>query len=180
MRRLLGLILLLGLIGCGGPKASDVPSGAQPTASASESWYERTRSGTFQLGSVLSTIQEAFEASETSTKAAKGDAKALWADVTDALDTAGASLEPFTEFNLSESDFDKDFVAQDDKRLKAIEAANDALHPLDDAAEALGELSDGQQVLELVRLAQDDLKEAIETLGGKVEEDEGTDPGPTN
>ncbi len=78
--------------------------------------------------------------------------------------------------------FKKLFAAQDDRRLRAIAAANDSLDDLSDAQDIVGELQDSKpapppQIAGQLADAGSDLDdcaqavtEAIKTMGGKVTE----------
>lgn len=123
----------------------------------------------------MDTLTEALDRCLALRKSAKVPAKAALEEVRDALDSAGAAVEDFQLALAEEAEFEKNFKAEDERRLKAIDGGNDALHILGDAQAVLGSYSHDvgkpldQELESLIQLAMEDLKEAIQAYGGKVE-----------
>lgn len=179
-----GLVFLVILAGCGGAKETSLPdgksSGSSGTSSADpvEVGYEQVRAGSFQYGAVVDTLGEAIERCLKVLDTAKGPAKEATEDIRDALDSAGAAIEAFQEAPADKATYEKNFKAEDEKRLKAINGGNDALHLLGEAREIMSSYEQDlgkpvdKELADLIQLAIDDLSEAIVTFGGKVETEE--------
>ena len=99
-------------------------------------------------------------------------------DAAEFIDSAGEGVAEFGDDPPSKSEIEKSFGTYDEKRLKAIEAANDALHDLREALGILESLSGGEnaevvrialQVKSLLAVAIDDVWGAIEAFGGEPE-----------
>jgi len=110
----------------------------------------------------------------------KGDPQlaAALGEFLDALDSVGATLAEHTTEPDEPAKSDPEFAKMDERRLAAISAANDALHELEDASGILDTLSQDPalanrpevpEILALLQLCMDDLREAIGSLGGQVE-----------
>jgi ABC-type transporter Mla subunit MlaD len=94
------------------------------------------------------------------------------------LDDAGGTLSDFADDPPTFEKFKADFAAQDDRRLKAISAANDSLEALQDAQVLIDKLLDSKPPEpEKSQLENADseldgcvdaVKDAIKTMGGKV------------
>lgn len=174
-------LLLLVAVGC---SKSDNPSGttgasAPPPADPAQVVYDQIRTGYVQISNSLETLGEALTAAKTgqaaSDKALKETSKAIG----DLLDSAGSYLSDYTEPPASFEEFNTKFAENDDNRLKAIVAANDALHEIGEAKGFLDDLFNDPKLekepivldlRDLIADAEKDLREAIITLGGKIEE----------
>ena len=171
MRWLALALLILLACGCGG-RHEDPPAANQPPASPEDALYQQLRAGAFQLGAAQDSLAEALRAVQDlnvgpAARQAQQDAEAL-------LDSAGASLGDFLE-PPARGKIAEEFAAHDEMRVKAIEAANDALHETREAAGILRSLADegvdgAAQAAELADLAANDLQSAIDALGGQVED----------
>lgn len=138
--------------------------------------YEQLRSGSFQVGGVIETVEAALEKLREVKPGKDAELKGVVGEVKDALDAAGAALADYDEEPPPRKDVDARFAELDDKRIKAIDAANNALHDLAEAegvaeevggSKSVGALTD---VADLLLVAIQDLQDAITTLGGKIEE----------
>lgn len=200
MRRILGTILfLLGVAsfaGCGsGSVASGDPAEPKTAASAPSDppvtpegrLYEQLRAGAVQLDLAQVAITEAYSHANTIRDDRKLDMAVQEgaADVSELLDSAGAQLGDFSEPPPDEATVAKSFGEHDDRRLKAIEAANDALHDLRDARGLVRSLLDGSDetlrprfdvLFETIRGAIEEVASAIAVMGGEVEQSPEDDP----
>ncbi len=183
MRCLVIALLAIMGFGCGrspavNASASPPPKVTAPPATDEKALYEGVRSGYFQLSGVQATLEQAV--GEVTGLSTKGDANlaSVVTDLREALDSAGAGIADYTDEPPPFAEFSKDFAAQDEKRIRAIDAANDALHELEDASglvsDLLGESKYAKNaslgdLADVIQLAIDDLTEAINSLGGKVE-----------
>lgn len=159
-------LLLLAVVGCGagGPAEVDSPEAAKQERSL----HARLREGAYQLGLAQDALSEAIGALPEGSAA-----REAVEEVKGFLDSAGSSIAEFVEVP-DEATVEADFAAHDEMRLKAIEAANDALH---ETAEAQGILrsmaEDGLPVsdaLDKLDAAVAALAGAVEAFGGDVEE----------
>jgi len=103
-------------------------------------------------------------------------------DVVDMIDACGESLADYSEEPPAADKIKADFAVFDDRRLKAIEAANDSLM---DLREALGiidgmiddfhgsELVKADDLRGLLRSAMDDVEGTVTGYGGKVVDETG-------
>lgn len=141
--------------------------------------YESLRAGAFNLGAAQETLREAFVQAEALRDAQLegSDLRNALAEMSDLLDSAGATLVDHAVPPPPQSEIDAAFAKYDDARLKAIEAANDALHDLREArgiAEGLYEQVPGlrtplDHLASLHSVAEEDLLSALKSLGGKDE-----------
>ena len=190
----LSLFSFVLVLGCGSPAESKArPDGADTAVSAAaespdELLYEQLRSGAFQLNAAASSIEETL----TAAKAAIGklpigsSSREGMEDVVDYVDSAGSGIGDFSEDPPSKDEVAKDFAAFDEKRLKAIGAASDALKDLREALGLLETMAEDANaavvktvlgVRSLLAVSIDDLWGAIEALGGQPEAtDEPLDP----
>lgn len=192
---LFSLALLLGCgSGCGSPaKSSARPDGADTAVSAAaqspdELLYEQLRSGAFQLNAATSSIEETLAAAKAAVRKLpkNSDAREGMLDVVDYIDSAGSGIGDFSEDPPSKEEVSKDFGTFDEKRLKAVSAASDALRDLREALGVLETMAEDASapvvktvlgVRSLLAVSIDDLWSAIEALGGQPEgTDEPLDP----
>ncbi len=135
----------------------------------------------FQMAAASSSIEEALSAAqEAKAKSPAGD-RAAFDEVVDLIDTAGSGIAEFAEDSPAEKDVVAAFAIWDEKRLKAIDAGNDAMHDLREAAGALADLEESgnrtvaalaREVRGLVLVAIDDLWGAVEGFGGRPESED--------
>lgn len=193
VRRNLGIALFflaiasIGGCGSGSGAPSDPPAGkppaseeADPPATPEAQLYEQLRAGAVQLDLAQVAITEAYSHANTIRDDRKLDMAIQEgaADVSELLDSAGAQLADFTEPPPDEATVTRSFGESDDRRLKAIEAANDALHELNDALGLVQSLLDSADevlrprldvLFETIRGAIEEVTSAIGALGGEVE-----------
>lgn len=138
--------------------------------------YEQCRAGSVQLAGVEGRIEEALRQTEAVASGAGKELAQGLKEATELLDSAGSSIGDYSEEPPPLAEFKKALLEHDERRLKAIEAANDALVDLQSASGVLAGLEDSgpkardvRRLLDLIASAIDDLSEAIETMGGKVE-----------
>lgn len=174
--------MLLVALGCSKgsePGASDGTSGSvPPPPDPAQVAYEQVRAGFVQLGNALETLGEALSAAKTGQGSSDKILKEACASIGEYLDSAGSYLSDYTEPPATFEEFNAKFAENDDNRLKAIDAANDALHEMGEAKGILDDLLNDpklekkQVVLDLRDLMEDaekDLRQAIPVMGGKVE-----------
>lgn len=134
------------------------------------------------MSAASETVETALNEAKRTAKALAGEAKLAAQDVVDLLDDAGASVADASSDPPQLEDVKKDFAAVDDDRKKRIESGNDAYRSIEIALgtlEGLEQGVDGLQALnETLALALNDVADAIEAYGGKVESDEQTSEAP--
>lgn len=151
-----------------------------PAESPEDLLYGQLRSGSFQLSAAGGSIEDSLVAAQEATKALARfrELKDAMMEVADFINSAGASIAEFTDEPPEQEVVDKDFAAFDEKRLKAVEASNDALQDLRQALGLLESLSEDANpeavkwatgVKSLVAVAMDDVWGAVEALGGTPE-----------
>jgi hypothetical protein len=173
MRKAAWIGLLLGVLGCGEPAGPAEPH-AKSSPSPEQIVYEQLRSGSVQLDSAVQILSEALETV---------NAKTLPRDeaideMRDLIDGAGASISDLSAPPSGIAEVKAKFAEYDDHRLKAVESANDALHAIADAFEiteglretpAFSKVAELEDLSDLLKEAKQNLRDAIITLGGKVE-----------
>ena len=134
---------------------------------------DQLRQGAVQMSLASDTVQSALIEARSVAKSLSGELKLAAQDVIDLLDDAGESVAEGSADPPSEADIKKDFAASDDERKKRIEFGNDAFRSLETALGTLEGLESqliGLATLkDTVTLAMEDLADAIEAYGGKVE-----------
>ncbi len=140
--------------------------------------FDQIRSGAYQIGSAIDAIESVRKTTkEIASREAGATQKAL-VMITSQLDAAGKALVEFSDEPPTFEEFKKNFSAQDERRLKAIDAANESLNDLRDAQDIVGDLLDSHppepenteldnadsDLEECVQAVQD----AIKAMGGKV------------
>jgi len=162
------------------PAEAPVTKADAPAETPEELLYGQLRSGSFQLSAAAGSIEDSLVAAQEASKALARfrDLKDAMVEAADFINSAGASVAEFTDEPPEKEVVDKDFAAFDEKRLSAVEAANDALQDLRQALGLLESLSDDPNpeavkwatgVKSLVAVALDDVWGAIEALGGTPE-----------
>lgn len=174
-------VVLLALCGCGcGRDTAIKPARPKPPAvtvdreNPEKTVFEQLRAGAFQIAGVEATVEEAL----VKVNALKpGIVSEGLQELIDALDSVGATLADHTTEPSEPANTADGFAAMDERRLAAISAANDALHELEDASgilealrPTLGERPEVPEIAELMQLGVEDLREAIKSLGGVVEQ----------
>jgi hypothetical protein len=186
------LVVAMLVIGCGA-KPSETAPGPLTTARRSEkkpdipvdpkdpdaALYEICRKGHVQMNGAADTIQETLETAKKVKPFAIGDAATAFGEAYDLIDSAGAGIADYTTPLPDAEHFKAVAKEMDERRLKAIEAGNDAIRDLKEAAGILDSVSEkakdpfkkgANEVAELTDLCVKDLYDAIEALGGQVEE----------
>jgi hypothetical protein len=143
--------------------------------------HEQIRSGMFQMAAAAGSIEESLASAKEGLSSASAGGKQALAEVVDLLDSAGAEVAEFADDPPDLAEVAKAFALWDDKRLKAVEAGNDAMHDLREASGILADLADSEPlgagkgasvVRALILVALDDLWGAIEAFGGKPESED--------
>jgi hypothetical protein len=179
MRRVWPLALLL-VVGCakGDGDSNPKPSGEVKTDPA-VAVYDQLRSGFVQIGNSQEILGEALTTADSGRSSSDKALSEGCKEIHDLLDSAGSYLSDYTEAPATFEEFNAKFAEWDDARLKAIVAANDSLHEVGEARGIIeGFFNDPvlekEQVVidlrDLLTEADKNLREAIITLGGKVEE----------
>ncbi|MBS1723646.1 MAG: hypothetical protein JSS66_11900 [Armatimonadetes bacterium] len=141
---------------------------------------EQLRSGSVQMAAASDSIQAALDEAKRVVKKLSGDAKESAQDVVDFLDSAGEGVADAAAEPPDGAAIKKDFSAADDERKKRIATGNDAYKDMEEALGTVTDMKgqvDGLSSLEkLVTLAIDDLGDAIEAYGGKVESEADSEP----
>lgn len=180
-------VALLPVWGCGGPEPapSAAPgsggktseTGAAP-ANPEKALREQLRSGLFQLDACAASVEEALVAARGASKRASGEAQQGLLDVIDMLDSAGGTVADHLGESPGEDQVKVDYTGQDERRIRAIAAANDAHTELGEAAGLAGSLvevatppvrAEIEELVNLIEVAVEDARGAVEALGGTVE-----------
>lgn len=192
MRRWVWAIAAIALAGCNGQAGKAPPesppaqeSGAAPAEQSdpNAALFEQLSSGAYQSSAAIESLDRATnQATELKEKVPAEELKIGMDDVIALIDSAGATLAEFAEQPESEAAVEKEFNLFDERRLKAIEAGNDALMDLREAVgviESMAEGLTGMRQVEAEKLrgalleAMDDVAGAIEGFGGKVMDEQG-------
>lgn len=159
------------------PTKDSKPSLPKNPSDPDEALYEVSRKGTVQMNGAADTIEETLATAEKVKAAATGEAAAAMEDVLGLIDSAGAGIADYTAPIPNLDEFRKVVEAQDERRLKAIEAGNDAVRDLKEAVGILDSLAENSpeplkkgasELSELVDLCIRDLYDAVEALGGQI------------
>lgn len=178
------LVLALGLciVGCG--RGQDTEKAIQSQAVAAErklspedTLFEQLRSGAFQLDAATESISEALVHAKDALGGTSGQAKEGLQDILDYLDSAGAGIADYAVEPQSADEIRKKYKEFEDQRRKSVQAINDAIRDLEEARGIAASLEEdqpnysGKGLSGLIDVAIDDLKGAVEALGGKLESD---------
>jgi hypothetical protein len=166
---LVGCLLAFALIGCsrGNAAAAQDP----PLRSANATPYEKARSGLYQINAALDSIEVALAGAKAMPTASLDERESLM-EVQEYLDSAGAGL---AEESAVPVDKAADPSILELRRNKLIEVANDSLHDLREARGIVDSLAEGNLTGPLepigvkIDVAMDDLRGALEGLGGREE-----------
>lgn len=138
--------------------------------------HDQLSSGSTQIDGVVGTLDTATAQLKRIDRWKDAEAKHALQEIKDAVDASGAALADFAAIPADRKAIEKRFGAFDEMRIDAIAAANDARHSLieaqglaDDIARTKGMKALGD-IADLLEVAIEDLKDAIESLGGQVEE----------
>ena len=133
------------------------------------------------MAAASNTLLSALVEARKAVKALSGEIKLAAQDVVDLLDDAGESVADASGDPPTEEDIKKNFAASDDERKSRIASGNDAFRSLETALGTLEGLESqvtGLATLkETLSLAMEDLTDAVEAYGGKVESELEPDPG---
>lgn len=180
----LGVLLALGAGSCGRrtevkPERPKPPPVTVDRSNPERTVFEQLRAGTFQISGVEGTIEEVLNKVRSLDPAGDKELAAALGELGDALDAVGATLADHSTEPTGVAKDNAEFAKMDERRLAAIAAANDALHELEDAGGILDTLSQDPllvnraevvEAVQLIQLATHDLREAIGSLGGTVEQ----------
>jgi hypothetical protein len=157
---------------------SDAAREADPE-NPDQALYEMCRAGTVQMNGAADSIEETLQTAKKVLPIATGEAAQGLQEAIDLIDGAGAGIADYTAPIPGPDRFPEVAAEQDERRLKAIQAGNDAIRDLKEAAGILESLTASTkdslrkgvgEVLELVDVSVRDLYDAVEALGGRVEE----------
>lgn len=165
-------VLFFSLAGCSkSPDPITVSDFPTTQASPSEQAFEGLRSGQFQIEAALDSIEEALNAARAKSSDSI-EIKQSLEEIATSIDSAGNNLaeEAAVQPNKGEP------VSKVAARKKLLsDLVNDSLHDLRDARGIVDSLAEGNEAgpLEdigvLIDVALDDLRGALEALGGKEE-----------
>lgn len=160
--RTIAAALGLVLVGCSGPAPkADPPANVPQTNPAAV----LARQGVVLIEGALGSVADAREAALAEQAKAKGERRQALDEAVALIDSAGASLADY-----SEAPAESDPAALGRWRKQAAEAAGDALIDLGEARGIVESLGDSATLAAIVQVAEDDVREAVEGLGGKAEE----------
>lgn len=155
------------------------PKNEKPPSDPDEALYEMCRKGAVQLDGAADTIAETLQTAKKVKPFASGSATEAMDEVISMIDSAGAGIADYTMPVPVKEEFLATARDQDERRLKAIEVSNDAIRDLKEAGGILDSLAQNAQgtfkkglveIDELLDLSLRDMYDAVEALGGKVEE----------
>lgn len=180
---LLAIALAVACVGCKkaeGPVVYTPPTverhGPEPT-DPEAALYEQHRSGSVQLEAAAQTVAEVREQVIRMRNNVEGDAAAALDDILEIVDSVGATLTDVGASPPTMDDVKRDFAGVDDRRKRAIEAANDAYFELSEAQGASKSLEDTYpdfiKLSDLLNIALGDVAEAVAAYGGQVEKPKG-------
>jgi len=175
-------------VGCSRPATDVPPSTPKPSSGksgksgksgeAALDVYALVRAGAAQMSGAIDSIAEALEQAKKCQGAATGDLIQAFDEVVDRIDGVGGALADFAVDPAPRADFEKNVAAEDEPRLAAIQAGNDGIHELKEAAgiaESVietvpsAQAEDVKKLVALVDLAVQDVSDAITAFGGAVE-----------
>lgn len=184
LKSVFALAVLLSLTGCsktGSPASAAPPRKASLPADPDQAMYDSVRSGAYQISTAIDSIEEVRKAVRGIAARETGKTQQTLLQLAGDLDDAGKALADFGDDPPPFDQFKKSFATQDDRRLKAIDAANDSLGDLQDAQEVMSTLLDSHppepENTELNRADSDlddcaqAVEDAITAMGGKVSEE---------
>jgi hypothetical protein len=179
---ILGLAACIIVLGCSkaGSETKVDAKKTGPTApiDPDHALYDQVRSGAYQINSAIDAIEEARKTSRDIAAREGGKTQKALLQIASSLDDAGKALADYGDDPPSFEEFKKNFAAQDDHRLKAIDAANKSLDALGDAQDTLSDLLDSHPPEpENTELSNADsalydcvqtVEDAVKAMGGKV------------
>ena len=166
------LLGVLALLGCGDKKQA--PSGTTTlpeNATPADKLYEQLRGGIFQIDASLGSIEDALKEAKATSPSTE-DIRQSLEDIQASIDSAGEIL---AEEAAVQPEKNGDVSSYDKRRAKLVELVNDALHDLRDARGIVDSLAGEDDLGPLepvgvkIDVAMDDLRGALEALGGKEE-----------
>jgi len=172
---------LVALAGCGSKTATaSQPGPSKPTVVATKApedvLYEQLRSGSFQLSAALDSIEAALKEAEGTQ--ATAELKNSLTEIKDDIDSSGTDLAEENDDPPAKEQVAKDMASFEAKRKKLCDTINDSLHDLNDARGIVDSLAEEgkegplEKIGQKIDIAIDDLKGALEALGGKEETEE--------
>ena len=179
-----GGLAAIGLIciACG-HQPTALPQAAKPAASPTPALdkeaqlFQNMRTASNDIDVSLDDLEDGMKRAKSLSAAAGGEAGRALGNVSALLNTAGEALSGYDDVPATLEDFKAEFAADDEKRLKSIDAAVSALEAVGSASDILSDLSANVPAARKADLTQiandadesgDDLQEAIKLMGGKV------------
>jgi hypothetical protein len=160
------------VVGCSSGRSQQQAQTEEPPQTPEQKLYEQIRSGHYQLASALDSLETASETSHNLAESqADNETKKAVAGLRAKIDKAGSLIGDFSEAPPPFDQFAKEVEAQDDERLKAIDAANESRTLLSEADATLRDMLDSQPPAEeKSRLAtiEDSVEAALSTIGDAV------------
>jgi hypothetical protein len=193
--RRLFLVALIGvMLGCG-QKAPEANSGASPSTGGAEAaapkdepttLQEQLRGGAYQIDAAMGGMERVMNVVRPLAQDKPDETREALQTIADMLDSAAATIVEFNDAPTLDS-VRSDFKAADDRRLKAIEEADDARQEVEQAkgvvTDLLGSeppadvLAQLKQIDDAIEETLDALEAAIEAFGGKVSDPSPSTPG---
>lgn len=155
---------------------------AEPT-DPDEALATELREGSVQMAAASDSIASALAEAKKVVSEQPSDYKPAAQDIADFLDDAGESIAEAASEPPTLEDVKRNFAVADDQRKQRIKDANDAYISMEQAIGTIetipADVPGFDQLGDLITLAMDDLGDAIEAYGGKVEtqaEDTASEP----
>lgn len=177
------IVVASAFLGCSRPipSASESPP-KSPSAKQSEDKavdvYALVRAGATEMSGAIDSIAEALDQAKKAQATASGKTRQALDEVVDRIDGVGETLADYSLDPPQRAEFEKRVPAEDERRLAAIQAANDGIHELQDASGIARSLLDDappavseelKKLAGLIDLAIQDVSDAVAAFGGTVE-----------
>jgi enamine deaminase RidA (YjgF/YER057c/UK114 family) len=181
----LAALVGLAMVGCGDKGAASDAGAANPgtTASTSEpkdeatALLEQLRGGSYQADVAMGSMEVAMNRVRPLAAQNAEETREALQNIADMLDSAGATLSEFTDAPTLE-EIRANFKENDDRRLKAIEEADDARKEVEQAKGIVADMllseppADVKATLDEIDTAIDEaldaIEAAIEAFGGTI------------
>lgn len=164
--------------GCQKSETKGSEQSTENTPTAEQRLHSQLSAGTYAVNAALDSIEQSLQAASELIPKAPALEEPL-NEVKELINASGEVLGEFVEDPPPIETIEMRYAEFDERRLKAIEAGNDAMHNLNEALGILESVkdtipqeaaADSFDLEGVLAAAVDDLIGAIEGFGGKVEE----------
>lgn len=184
----LAALILLALAGCGNkdggtqavpPASTGAPSSSEGPKDEATALLEQLRGGAYQIDVAMGSMEVAMNRVRPLMADNPAETKEALQNIADMLDSAGATLIEFNDAPTIEQ-VRANFKENDDRRLKAIDEADDARQEVEQARTIVSDMLHSEPPAEIkskleeidtaIDEALDAIEAAIEAFGGTVPE----------